>query len=98
MIKPEAIASKIVARFNDSRKQRGYREMSVRESDRLRTTTQWLVRTALTYRDSVDEAFELQFTDEVQAYVRDEWYGLRTQIEYLQILRTEMLAALELKQ
>lgn len=87
------IADRIVDRFNAARKERGYREMSAREADRLTATTQWLVETARDYKGARDEQFEIKFIDEVQTYVRDEWYGLRTQIEYLQILRSEMLAS-----
>jgi predicted dehydrogenase len=84
-----SIARRIVENFDAARQARRYRSMSVREVERLTKTTEWLLREASAFAGTMSEALHLQITDEVQAYCREEWYGLRTQIEYLQMLRAE---------
>ena len=94
MTTSENIAARIVDAFNERRRQRNYREMSAREAERLRVTSTWLADTALKGQPVHDE-FDTEFIDQVQSYYRDEWYGLHTQIEYLQLLRREILAVLD---
>lgn len=88
------VSQGIVEHFDASRQARQYRSMSAREVARLTKTTEWLIREAKAFSGTISDALHLQITDEVQAYCREEWYGLRTQIEYLQILRSEAIRRL----
>lgn len=88
-------ANTVVSRVEELRSEEGHRPMSDRERDRLARTTADLHQRASQYAAAANSTdpenalrgFQPDFIRRVQAYYRDEWYDLTSQVQYLQILR-----------